>query len=299
MVGLGRMGGNMARRLLRGGHRVVAFDIGAEAVRALGSEGADGASSLQDLVGKLNKPRAVWLMLPQGEPTEATMQALIPLLDRGDVVLDGGNANYKDTLRRVSTFQAAGIEFMDVGTSGGIWGLDRGYSLMVGGKQELFQRLEPVFQTLAPGPDRGYGHLGPNGAGHFTKMVHNGVEYALMQAYAEGFEVLAAKEEFGLDLTAIGEIWSHGSVVRSWLLEMVVLALRDDQTLTDVMGYVEDTGEGRWTVKEMVDLAIPAPVITLSLFERFRSRKPDTLSYRLLARLREIFGGHAIKTPGE
>ena len=299
MVGLGRMGGNMAQRLVRGGHRVVGFDMSPDAVQAAGSQGAAPAASLQELVQGLKKPRAVWVMLPQGEPTEATMQALLPLLDRGDVVLDGGNANYKDTLRRVPMFEAAGVEFMDVGTSGGIWGLEGGYSLMVGGKREVFQRLEPIFQTLAPGPDRGYGYMGVNGSGHFTKMVHNGVEYALMQAYAEGFEVLAAKKEFALDLPTIGEVWSHGSVVRSWLLEMVVLALKEDQTLRDIKGYVEDTGEGRWTVKEMVDLAVPAPVITLSLYERFRSRQPDSLSHRLLAKLRKIFGGHAVQTQGK
>ncbi len=295
LIGLGRMGGNMAQRLLRGGHRIVAYDTDPKAVQTLTAEGAEGAASLQDLVGKLKQPRAVWMMLPQGEITESTVHSLVPMLDRGDLVLDGGNANYRDTLRRVPAFQAAGIGFMDVGTSGGIWGLEDGYSLMVGGDLEHFKRLEPIFQTLAPAADRGYGRVGPNGAGHFTKMVHNGVEYALMQAYAEGFELLASKEEFGLDLADIGRIWSHGSVVSSWLLERCVMALRDDPRVRDVKGYVEDTGEGRWTVKEMVDMGIPAPVITLSLYERFRSRTPDSLSYRLLAKLRKIFGGHAVK----
>ncbi len=296
MVGLGRMGGNMAQRLARGGHRVVGFDMDDGMVKMVSAKGIVGASGLHDLVGKLKKPRAIWLMLPQGEPTESTMKALLPLLSGGDTVLDGGNANYKDTVRRVPMFQTAGVEFMDVGTSGGIWGLEGGYSLMVGGRRENFDRLKPIFETLAPGPDRGHGYVGPNGAGHFTKMVHNAVEYALMQSYAEGFEILAAKEEFNLDLAAIGDIWSHGSVVRSWLLEMAVAALKDQEPLSNGKGYIEDTGEGRWTVKEVTDLAVPAPVITLSLFERFRSRSPDPISHKLLARMRNIFGGHAVQT---
>jgi len=295
MVGLGRMGGAMAERLLRGGHRVVGYDLSQEAVRALAAKGADPASALRELAGKLRPPRAVWLMLPQGEPTQATMDALIPLLQRGDLVIDGGNANYKDTLARVPKFKAAGLEFVDCGTSGGIWGLEGGYSLMVGGTAESFARIKPVLQTLAPGPDRGYGHVGPNGAGHFTKMVHNAVEYALMEAYAEGFEVLAAKKEFDLDLAQISDVWSHGSVVKSWLLERVSDALHDPTPLSKVKGYVEDTGEGRWMTKEAVDLAVPAPVITLALYERFRSRYPDALGHKLLARLRNIFGGHEVR----
>lgn len=295
MVGLGRMGGNMAERLLRGGQDVVVYDLNVEAVQAIAAKGAVPASSLADLVRKLRKPRAVWLMLPQGGPTQATLDALLKLLERDDAVLDGGNAYYKDTIARVPACDAAGVHFLDVGTSGGIWGLEGGYSLMVGGEREVFERLEPIFQALAPAHDRGYGYVGPHGAGHFTKMVHNGVEYALMQSYAEGFEILAAKKEFNLDLAAISDIWSHGSVVRSWMLELVSVALKDPEPLSRVRGYVEDTGEGRWTVKEATDLAVPAPVITLSLFERFRSRSPDSLSYKLLARLRNIFGGHAMK----
>jgi 6-phosphogluconate dehydrogenase len=295
MVGLGRMGGAMAERLIRGGHRVVAHDLDREAVKRLEGRGAIPAYSLQELAKKLAAPRNVWLMLPQGEPTAATMAALIPLLQRGDLVVDGGNANYKDTLSRLPMFQTAGLEFMDCGTSGGIWGLEGGYSLMVGGSDEAYERIRPALETLAPGPGRGMGHVGPNGAGHFTKMVHNAVEYALMEAYAEGFEVLAAKKDFDLDLAQISDIWSHGSVVKSWLLERVSDALHDPTPLTKVKPWVEDTGEGRWMTKEAVDLAVPAPVITLALYERFRSRYPDALGYRLLARMRNIFGGHEVK----
>ena len=296
MVGLGRMGGNMAERLLKGGHRVVAWDLDDAAVRACQSKGAQGAASLKELVATLEQPRAIWLMLPPGDATESTIEALVPLLSLGDVVLEGGNNNFKETMRRAERLQAAGIEFLDVGTSGGIWGLEGGYSLMVGGKQEVFRRMEPIFQTLAPAPDRGYGYVGPNGAGHFTKMVHNAIEYGLMQAYAEGFQILAAKKEFALDLAAVGEIWRHGSVVSSWLLNLVVLALKDNQRLSGIEGYVEDTGEGRWAVNEVLDLEVPTPVLTLSLYERFRSRQPDPLSYRLLAALRGLFGGHAVRS---
>ncbi|MBF8299333.1 MAG: 6-phosphogluconate dehydrogenase [Dehalococcoidia bacterium] len=295
MVGLGRMGGAMALRLLRGGHRVVAHDLSRDAVQAAASKGAVAALALNQLVSSLSRPRVIWLMLPQGEPTGSTMDALIPLLARGDIVIDGGNANYKDTLGRVPRFEAEGIEFLDCGTSGGIWGLEGGYSLMVGGSKAAFQHIEPILQTLAPASDKGYGHVGPHGAGHFTKMVHNAVEYGLMQAYVEGFEVLAAKQEFALDLAAISNIWSHGSVVKSWLLERVSDALHDPEPLDKVKAYVEDTGEGRWMVKEAIDLAIPAPVLTLALFERFRSRYPDAFSHKLLARLRNIFGGHEVR----
>ena len=295
MVGLGRMGGNMAQRLLKGGHRVVGFDMNETAVRAHVIMGGVVSSSLQDLAAKLAEPRVVWLMLPQGAPTQATVDVLIPVLSRGDVVVDGANSNYKDTLSRVPQFQAAGIEFMDCGTSGGIWGLEGGYSLMVGGNRAAYERIEPAIKTLAPGPDRGFGHVGPTGAGHYTKMVHNAIEYALMQSYAEGFEALAAKQEFNLDLAQVSDIWSTGSVIRSWLLDLVSMALHDPVPLSQVKGYVEDTGEGRWTVKEMVDLGIPAPVMTAALYERFRSRYPDALSYKLMARLRNIFGGHAVR----
>lgn len=295
MIGLGRMGGAMAQRLMRGGHRVVAFDLSPDAVKLLAAKGAVGANSLAEFVGKLAKPRVVWLMLPQGDPTSAAIDALLPFLTKGDIVIDGGNANYKDTLLRVPRFDAAGVEFLDSGTSGGIWGLEGGYSLMVGGNRAAFLRIEPLLKTLAPAADKGYGHVGPHGAGHFTKMVHNAVEYGLMQAYVEGFEILAAKKEFNLDPAAISDIWSHGSVVKSWLLERVSDALHDPVPLSKVQGYVEDTGEGRWMLKEATDLAIPTPVLTMSLFERFRSRYPDAYSHKLLARLRNIFGGHEVR----
>ena len=299
MIGLGRMGGNMVQRLLGSGHRVVAYDTNEEAVAGSRSQGADGAHTLEELVAQLTPPRPVWLMLPQGQPTEDTMERLAPLLQSGDVILDGGNANYKDTLQRAERLAGMGIDLVDVGISGGIWGLSEGYTLMVGGKYEVFERLEPIFQSLAPGSDRGYSHVGPVGAGHFVKMIHNGVEYALMEAYAEGFELMAAKEEFNLDLTRIANTWRHGSVVRSWLLDLVVSALEDDPSLSDLQAYVEDSGEGRWTVQESVDLAVPAPVITLSLLQRFRSRQAQPFGAKLLAALRNQFGGHPVRRSGD
>ncbi len=296
MVGLGRMGGNMAQRLLRGGHTVVAFDQSASALAANVSEGAAGADSVADLVGRLAPPRAVWLMLPAGEVTEASMEELGGLLAPGDAIIDGGNANYKETLRRGKTLAERGIHLLDAGTSGGIWGLTEGYSLMVGGDPDVFRRLEPIFQALAPGPDRGYCRVGPTGAGHFTKMVHNGVEYGLMQAYAEGFELLQAKQDdFDLDLLAIGKTWQYGSVVRSWLLDMAVRVLEEDGDLESLASYVEDSGEGRWTVNESVELAVPTPVITAALYQRFRSRQEQPFSGRMLAALRNQFGGHAVR----
>ena len=296
MVGLGRMGGNMAQRLLRGGHTVVAFDQSAAALAANVSEGAAGAASVADLVGRLAPLRAVWLMLPAGEITEASMEELGGLLAPGDAIIDGGNANYKETLRRGKTLAERGIHLLDAGTSGGIWGLTEGYSLMVGGDPDVFRRLEPIFQALAPGPDRGYCRVGPTGAGHFTKMVHNGVEYGLMQAYAEGFELLQAKQDdFDLDLLAIGKTWQYGSVVRSWLLDMAVRALEEDGDLESLASYVEDSGEGRWTVNESVELAVPTPVITAALYQRFRSRQEQPFSGRMLAALRNQFGGHAVR----
>ena len=299
MIGLGRMGGNMVERLVAGGHRVVAHDVSPDAVAASQSHGAVGAATLEELAARLSPPRAVWLMLPQGQPTEDTIHRLAPLLSAGDVILDGGNANYKDTLRRAQTLAGQDIDLMDVGTSGGIWGLAQGYSLMIGGKEATFQRLEPVFQTLAPAPNRGYCHVGPAGAGHFVKMVHNGVEYALMEAYAEGFELLAAKEEFDLDLPRIADTWRYGSVVRSWLLDLVLAALEEDPNLAHLEGYVEDSGEGRWTVQESMDLAIPIPVITLSLQQRFRSRQAQPFGTKLLAALRHQFGGHQVRRSEE
>lgn len=295
IIGLGRMGGNMAQRLLRGGHRIVAYDRDSEAVVTAEAQGAGGVSSLEELVASLSPPRAVWVMLPAGEPTETTINNLVPLLAQGDTILDGGNANYKDSMRRAEELAGRGLNFLDVGTSGGIWGLAEGYCLMVGGEREVFQRLEPVFQTLAPSKDKGYSYVGPSGAGHFVKMVHNGVEYALMQAYAEGFEIMEAKKEFDLDLARIAETWRYGSVVRSWLLDLATAVLHEDPKLESLQAYVDDSGEGRWTVQESVELAVPAPVITLSLQARFRSRQGQPLGAKLLAALRHQFGGHAVR----
>lgn len=295
MIGLGRMGGNMVQRLLQGGHRAVVYDPRPEAVEALVRQGAVGASSVADLASKLTPPRAVWVMVPPGEPTEDAISKAADALSPGDIVIDGGNSNYKDSQRRAAALRERGIAFLDVGTSGGIWGLTEGYCLMVGGDQEAFRRLEPIFQTLAPAPDKGYGYVGPAGAGHFVKMVHNGVEYGLMQAYAEGFELLEAKREFALDLAQVAEIWRYGSVVRSWLLDLTAATLRQDPQLEGIRAYVEDTGEGRWMVQESVELAVPVPVITQALQARFRSRQDQPFAARLLAALRNRFGGHAVK----
>ena len=295
LVGLGRMGANMARRLILGGHRVVTHDLDGGAVAASSEYGAEGAGSLVELVSLLPSPRAVWLMLPFGQPTQDTINALLPLLSPGDLILDGGNANYKDTLRRGKEMAERGIHLVDVGTSGGTWGLTNGFCLMVGGPEEAVHRMEPAFRTLAPTQDNGYLHVGPTGTGHFVKMVHNGVEYALMEAYAEGFELLAAKEEFDLDIEAIAETWRYGSVVRSWLLDLAAAALKEDPRLESLQAYVEDSGEGRWTVEESVDLAVPIPAITAALQQRFRSRQDGPLGARLLAALRQQFGGHAVR----
>ena len=299
MIGLGRMGGNMAQRLVAGGHRVVTYDRDSGAVTASHDFGGEGATSLEDVISRLAAPRAIWIMVPAGEPTENTLDELAELLSPGDAVLDGGNANYKDSMRRGKKLAARGIDFIDVGTSGGIWGLTEGYSLMVGGEEAAVERMEPIFHTLAPTPDKGYSRVGPSGAGHFTKMVHNGVEYGLMQAYAEGFEMLAAKEEFNLDLPAIADTWRYGSVVRSWLLDMAANALKEDPALESLDSYVDDSGEGRWTVEESVELAVPIPVITLSLQARFRSRQKQPFGGRLLAALRNQFGGHAVRKSGD
>ena len=295
IIGLGRMGGNMVARLLKGGHEVVAYDTNLESVVQASSGGAVPAASMEDLVGKLSIPRAVWVMVPAGLPTESTLESLLFMLSQGDVVIDGGNSNYEDSVRRATQFEASGIHFLDVGTSGGIWGLKEGYALMIGGNRDAFQRLEPLFKTLAPAPDRGYAHVGPSGSGHFVKMVHNGIEYGLMQAYAEGFELLEAKKEFDLDLPQIAELWRHGSVVRSWLLDLVASALVDDPKLESLQAYVEDSGEGRWTVQESVKLGVPMPVITLALQARFRSRQGGPFGARLLAALRNKFGGHEVR----
>ena len=295
IIGLGRMGANMTTRLLAGGHTIVAFDRSPEAVAAARKGGAEGVGSLAELVERLPTPRAVWVMVPSGDPTESTVRALGDALARGDVVVDGGNSNYKDSMRRAAALAERGIGFLDCGTSGGVWGLKEGYSLMVGGADDAVALLRPVFETLAPAPDRGWGHVGPSGSGHFTKMLHNGIEYGMMQAYAEGFEVLRRKEEFGLDLAQVGRIWQHGSVVRSWLLDLTVAALAENPTLDGIAPWVADSGEGRWTVAEAIDLDVAAPVITLSLLARLRSRSEEAFADRLLAAMRNQFGGHAIK----
>jgi 6-phosphogluconate dehydrogenase len=295
IVGLGKMGANMAERLLRGGHAVVGFDRDAEAVGRVVEKGGEGAASLEDLVAKLDAPRAVWVMVPAGDPVESTVEALAPLLGREDVIVDGGNSNYRDTLRRGKRLAESGIDYLDVGTSGGVWGLAEGYSMMVGGADGAVARVRPALETLAPAPDRGWGHVGPSGAGHFVKMVHNGIEYGMMQAYAEGFSILRHKEEFGLDLHQVAEIWRFGSVVRSWLLDLIRNALGENPEMDGIRPWVADSGEGRWTVFEAIDLDVPAPVITQSLMARFRSRDEESYADRLLAALRNQFGGHAVK----
>jgi 6-phosphogluconate dehydrogenase len=295
MIGLGRMGANMAERLLGGGHRVVSYDRNPEAIKSAVSRGAVGADSLKTAVAALQPPRALWLMVPSGDPVDQTVQELIPSLRRGDVIIDGGNSYYKDTLRRSALLKEQGIHFVDVGTSGGIWGLKEGYSLMVGGDREAVERLKPIFQTLAPAPDRGWGYVGPSGAGHFAKMIHNGIEYGLMQAYAEGFAVMQRKAEFKFDLHEVAEIWRHGSVVRSWLLDLIAGGLKENPGLNGIKPYVEDSGEGRWTAFEAIDLDVSAPVITLALLERLRSRDENSFADKLLAMMRHEFGGHPIK----
>ncbi len=296
MIGLGKMGGNMAQRLLAAGHDVAGTDLGAGARQALAEAGGRPAEDLGALVAALDAPRTLWMMVPAGPPVDATLEALRAVLDPGDLVVDGGNSNYKDSMRRAREMRAAGFHFVDVGTSGGVWGRAEGYSMMVGGEEEAVARLRPALESLAPAPDRGWGHVGPSGAGHFVKMVHNGIEYGLMQAYAEGFSLMQRKTEFELDMPQIAEIWRHGSVVRSWLLDLTARALSDNPTLGGIDAWVSDSGEGRWTVQEAVDLACPAPVITAALMERFSSRDDDSYAHRLLSALRNQFGGHAIKT---
>ncbi|MDE2156636.1 MAG: decarboxylating 6-phosphogluconate dehydrogenase [Xanthomonadaceae bacterium] len=295
MIGLGRMGANMAQRLQQGGHQVTGFDPDADARKALQARGATAADSLRALVAALPAPRVLWMMVPSGRITDDTVDALLPLLAKGDTVIDGGNSNYKDTLRRAARYADKGLGYVDCGTSGGVWGLAEGYSMMIGGDEAVVGMLTPIFQTLAPSRDKGWGRVGPVGAGHFTKMVHNGIEYGLMQAYAEGFSILQHKKEFDLDLHQIGEIWRYGSVVRSWLLELTTDALGRNPTMQGVAPYVVDSGEGRWTVDAAIELGVPAPVITLALMERFRSRDTDSFSDKLLASMRNEFGGHAIK----
>jgi len=299
MVGLGRMGGNMTERLLKGGHQVLVFDPREEAIAEAAKRGAGPSESLADLVHQLDPPRVVWVMVPSGDPTETTIFSLADVLKNGDVVIDGGNSNYRETVRRATALGDREIHMLDAGTSGGVWGLTEGYSLMVGGDPDVYSSVESIFATLAPGPMTGFGRVGPSGAGHYVKMVHNGIEYGLMQAFAEGFELLKAKKEFDLDLKGIGEIWQHGSVVRSWLLDLAVNALAEDSDLSSIRGFVDDSGEGRWMVQEAIDLGVPADVITTSLFRRFRSRQEDSFSDRMLAALRQEFGGHSVMSRQE
>ena len=295
MIGLGKMGGNMAERLRLGGHQVVGFDFNAEAVMRLTESGNVGAATLDEMTQKLKGRRAIWIMVPQGKPVDDTIAKLEPLLNPGDILIDGGNSNYKDSMRHYKEVTAKGFQFVDVGTSGGVWGLKEGYSMMIGGDKEAVEFLRPIFETLAPGKDRGWGHVGPAGAGHFVKMVHNGIEYGLMQSYAEGFTILEKKEEMSLDLPQIAEIWRYGSVVRSWLLDLTADALSKNPKLDGLEPYVADSGEGRWTVFEAIDLNVSAPVITESLIRRIRSREENNFTDRMLAIMRNAFGGHAVK----
>jgi 6-phosphogluconate dehydrogenase len=294
MIGLGRMGGNMVRRLAPGGHTVVAYDRAPDAARALAKEGvARPATDLRDLCAQLKPPRVVWLMVPAGGPVDESIEQLSPFLAAGDIVIDGGNSHYQDSVRRGALLKSRGFEFVDAGTSGGIWGLEVGYCLMVGGATAAIERCAPIFRTLAP-PD-GWAHVGPTGAGHYVKMIHNGIEYGLLQAYAEGYEILHASKQFALDLHQIAAVWNHGSVVRSWINELAERAFASGADLAGIKGWVADSGEGRWTVQEAADLDVPAPVITLSLLERFRSRQAESYAAKVIAALRHEFGGHPVK----
>ena len=295
MIGLGRMGANMTLRLLRAGHRVIGFDFNPDARKRVEQHGAGSVSSLDALATKLVVPRTLWMMVPSGDATEATVKALLPLLSAGDTVIDGGNSNYKDTQRRARKFADRQLNYVDCGTSGGVWGLTEGYSMMVGGEASAVERLRSIFETLAPAPNRGWGRVGPSGAGHFTKMIHNGIEYGLMQAYAEGFSIMQHKTEFGLDLHQVAEIWREGSVVRSWLLDLTTIALKDNPALDGIAPFVPDSGEGRWTVAEAIDLNVPAPAITLALLARLASRDSDSFAAKMLSAMRNQFGGHEIK----
>lgn len=298
MIGLGRMGGNMAERLLRAGHRVVGFDPEPSAARRLADKGVVPASSLAEAATQLRAPRTVWLMVPPGPPVDGAIEELEKALAPGDILVDGGNSHYKDSLRRAAALERRQIDFIDVGTSGGVWGLSEGYSLMVGGRAEAVRRIEPILRDLAPAPDRGWGRVGPAGAGHFVKMVHNAIEYGLMQAYAEGFALLERKGDFALDIAQIAEIWRSGSVVRSWLLDLIARSLAENPRLDGVKPYVEDSGEGRWALAEAVELDVATPVIALALLQRLRSRDERCFADRLLAVLRQQFGGHAVRREG-
>ena len=294
MIGLGKMGGNMVERLMRNGHTVVAFDRDPAVVTKYQQIGASPAKDLADIVAQLASPRVIWIMVPAGKPTDDTIAALRPLLSKGDILIDGGNSMYKDSMARAEMLAADGIAFIDSGTSGGIWGLENGYCLMVGGERSAVAHCEPIFTALAQ--EGGYAHVGPAGAGHYVKMVHNGIEYALLQGYAEGYEILSASKKFpGLDLHQIAELWQHGSVVRSWLNDLAVDAFSKDAKLEKLKGYVADSGEGRWTVAEAIEEDVPAPVITLSLLMRLRSRQEDSFGAKVIAALRNEFGGHAVK----
>lgn len=293
MIGLGRMGSGMTVRLLQGGHQVVVFDRSVDAIGALAGKGATPASSLEDLGQKLKAPRIFWLMIPAGPPVDDTIQRLSGVLSPGDVIVDGGNSNYKDSMRRAETLRSQQVEFLDCGVSGGIWGLKVGFNLMVGGNEAVFKQVEPIFQTLAPAD--GYAYVGASGAGHYSKMVHNGIEYSLLQSYAEGFEILKAAP-FGFDLIQLARLWNRGSVIRSWLLELAEAAFERDPELTHIKGYVEDSGEGRWTLEEALAHSVPAPALAMSLFMRYRSRQDDSFSAKVLAALRNEFGGHPVRT---
>ncbi len=291
-IGLGKMGLNMATRLQRTGHRVTAYDRSSEALAQAGAAGCIGASSLADLVQRLKTPRAVWIMVPSGAPTEETVHAVAALLQPGDVVIDGGNTRFHDDVRRARTLADKQIQYVDAGTSGGIWGLQNGYCLMIGGEKETVNRLAPIFTSLAP--PNGWAHVGAAGAGHYVKMVHNGIEYSLMQGYAEGFELMS-KSDYGLDLARIANLWMQGSVVRSWLLELTAAALKDDPRLERLKGYVQDSGEGRWMIADAIEKDVPVPTLTTALFTRFRSRQTESFAEKMLAALRNAFGGHAVK----
>jgi len=295
LIGLGKMGGFMAERIRLAGHPVVGFDFSSDAVAKLAASGNVGASSLEDLVKKLEAPRAVWMMVPSGDPVDETIAELEKLLSPGDIIIDGGNSNYKDTIRRHGEVTAKGFQYVDCGTSGGVWGLKEGYSMMIGGDKEPVEHLRPIWEALAPAPDKGWGHVGPSGAGHFVKMVHNGIEYGMMQAYAEGFTILEKKEVLDLNLPQIAKIWQYGSVVRSWLLDLTAEALEKNPTLEGLEAYVADSGEGRWTVFEAIDLNVSAPIITESLIRRIRSREENNFTDRMVAIQRNAFGGHAVK----
>lgn len=296
IIGLGKMGLNMATRLVQGGHKVVGYARSKESVEAAIKNGAEGAASLEEAIKKLSSsPKIVWVMVPSGKTTTETIEHAASLLNKGDIIIDGGNSNYKETIAHADMLAEKGIDFVDCGTSGGIWGLKEGYSLMIGGKKNVTEKLNPIFETLAPAKDLGWGRVGPHGAGHYVKMIHNGIEYGMMQAFAEGFGILKGKKEFELDLAQVSHIWQHGSVVRSWLLDLAANALDEDTELTDIKPWVADSGEGRWTVFESIDLDVPAPVITLALQMRFASRDEVNYPARMLAALRNQFGGHAIK----